>query len=92
MTKLAFNNPRLGCYGLAITIFSLGILRDHLYQLALADQPKAPFLHYTEFKVLAAALFAVGGTLVLTSMWALGVTGTYLGDYFVRPPFPSNSA
>lgn len=23
-----------------------------------------------------------GNTLVLTSMWALGVTGTYLGDYF----------
>jgi methylene-fatty-acyl-phospholipid synthase len=24
----------------------------------------------------------MGNTLVLTSMWALGVTGTYLGDYF----------
>ena len=24
----------------------------------------------------------VGNTLVLSSMWALGVTGTYLGDYF----------
>lgn len=27
-------------------------------------------------------LFATGNTLVLSSMWALGVTGTYLGDYF----------
>lgn len=35
-----------------------------------------------EIKVAAAALFAAGNVLVLSSMWALGVTGTYLGDYF----------
>lgn len=98
LTRLAFNNPRWGCYGLAVTIFSLGILRDHLYQLALADQPKLPVLHYTEFKLLAAVLFAVGATLVVSSMSALGVTGTYLGDYFVRrtrsesAPFLSRAA
>ncbi|KAL8283669.1 hypothetical protein RQP46_005464 [Phenoliferia psychrophenolica] len=82
LTKLAGGNPLYGCYGLALTIFSLGILRDHLYQLALADQPKAAILAYTEFKLLAVASFAVGGVLVVSSMWALGVTGTYLGDYF----------
>ena len=27
-------------------------------------------------------LFAVGQTFVITSTWALGVTGTFLGDYF----------
>lgn len=26
--------------------------------------------------------FSFGNILVLSSMWALGVTGTYLGDYF----------
>lgn len=31
---------------------------------------------------LAYTLLAIGNTLVLSSMWALGVTGTYLGDYF----------
>ncbi|GAA6032903.1 hypothetical protein JCM8097_000040 [Rhodosporidiobolus ruineniae] len=82
LTKLAFGKPYWGCYALAVTIFGLGILRDHLYQLALADQPTHPALKYTEVKFLAAALFAVGGTFVVTSMWALGVTGTYLGDYF----------
>ncbi|GAA5889005.1 hypothetical protein JCM6882_009714 [Rhodosporidiobolus microsporus] len=82
LTKLAFGKPYWGCYALAVSIFSLGILRDHLYQQALRDQPTYPLLHYTEFKILAAVLFAVGGTLVVTSMWALGVTGTYLGDYF----------
>lgn len=34
--------------------------------------------------MVAAAAFVVGGVLVLSSMWALGITGTYLGDYFVR--------
>jgi hypothetical protein len=88
LTRLAFNNPRWGCYALAVTIFSLGILRDHLYQRALAEQPQLPLLHYTEFKLLAMVLFAIGGTLVVTSMWALGVTGTYLGDYFVSASLP----
>jgi phosphatidylethanolamine N-methyltransferase len=27
-------------------------------------------------------LFALGQTFVLTSTWALGITGTFLGDYF----------
>ena len=31
---------------------------------------------------LAVGLLASGNILVLTSMWALGITGTYLGDYF----------
>lgn len=31
---------------------------------------------------LGALLVLQGGVLVLSSMWALGVTGTYLGDYF----------
>ena len=33
-------------------------------------------------QALAAGLLLSGNVLVLTSMWALGVTGTYLGDYF----------
>lgn len=31
---------------------------------------------------LGYALIGAGNILVLSSMWALGVTGTYLGDYF----------
>ena len=30
----------------------------------------------------AYALIAAGNLLVLSSMWVLGITGTYLGDYF----------
>lgn len=36
----------------------------------------------TLVKGLAIGTFAFGNVLVLLSMWALGVTGTYLGDYF----------
>lgn len=31
---------------------------------------------------LSVALYAVGLTLVASSYWRLGITGTYLGDYF----------
>jgi methylene-fatty-acyl-phospholipid synthase len=82
LTKLAGGNRYLGCYILAVTIFSLGIFRDYLYEQALRAQPSHPLLDTAEAKYLAAGLFAVGNVLVVSSMWALGVTGTYLGDYF----------
>ncbi|EHY56196.1 Phosphatidyl-N-methylethanolamine N-methyltransferase [Exophiala dermatitidis] len=78
LTKI-FRSPYYGCYALAVTIFSLGILRDSLYKSALDEQPLYSPLHQP---VLGAVLFAIGNVLVLSSMWALGVTGTYLGDYF----------
>ncbi|EXJ82064.1 methylene-fatty-acyl-phospholipid synthase [Capronia coronata CBS 617.96] len=78
LTKI-FRSPYYGCYALAVTIFSLGILRDSLYKSALDEQPLYPPLHQPALGVI---LFAAGNTLVLSSMWALGVTGTYLGDYF----------
>lgn len=82
ITKLFGGNARLGCYGLAVTIFSLGIFRDYLYNEALASQPTLPALVSPLVKYSAIPIFLTGNTLVLTSMWALGVTGTYLGDYF----------
>ncbi|KAJ5086357.1 Phospholipid methyltransferase [Penicillium alfredii] len=74
-----FGGAYNGCYFLAFAIFSLGILRDHLYQVALDEQPFYAPVHQP---ILGGALFAIGSVLVLSSMWALGVTGTYLGDYF----------
>merc|ERR1711939_466569 len=78
LTKI-FRNPYYGCYFLAFTIFSLGILRDHLFNAALDEQPVYPPVHMPRTGAVA---FIIGQTLVLSSMWALGVTGTYLGDYF----------
>lgn len=70
---------------MAATIFSLGIIRDFIYTTALENQPKSPLLtkQYPQLAtIVAAILFGAGNTLVLSSMWALGITGTYLGDYF----------
>ncbi|PCG99244.1 Phospholipid methyltransferase [Penicillium occitanis (nom. inval.)] len=74
-----FGSPYYGCYFLAVVIFSLGIFRDHLYLKALEDQP---FYEPVHQPYIAYGLFATGNVLVISSMWALGVTGTYLGDYF----------
>lgn len=78
LTKI-FRSPEYGCYALAVTIFGLGIFRDYLYKSALSNQPRYPPVHQP---LLAYGLIGSGNVLVLSSMWALGVTGTYLGDYF----------
>ena len=52
------------------------------FTAALADQPSHALLTQPFIPPIAVALFTTGTTLVLTSMWALGITGTYLGDYF----------
>lgn len=75
--------PYLGCYLLAATIFSLGIYRDAVYHAALLEQPTyAPLVELRVVRAVAVAAFGCGNVFVLTSMYALGVTGTYLGDYF----------
>ncbi|GFF75728.1 phospholipid methyltransferase [Aspergillus lentulus] len=74
-----FGSPYYGCYFLGFIIFTLGLARDHVYQLALQDQPYYAPVHQP---ILGSVLFGIGSILVLSSMYALGVTGTYLGDYF----------
>ncbi|KAF9516676.1 hypothetical protein BS47DRAFT_1327191 [Hydnum rufescens UP504] len=82
ITKIFKGNAYYGCYFLAVTIFSLGIFRDSLYTMALLDQPKYDIIPPSISAPLAIALFVIGQTLVLSSTYALGITGTYLGDYF----------
>ena len=82
ITRLLGGRRYLGCYLLAFTIFTLGILRDHLYQRALGEQPVHTMLMHPAVRVLAVVLIASGTVFVLSSMWMLGITGTYLGDYF----------
>ncbi len=78
LTKI-FRSPYYGCYALAVVIFGIGVFRDHLYNEALSKQPLYPPIHQP---YIAYGLIAAGNILVLSSMWTLGVTGTYLGDYF----------
>lgn len=82
LTKLFCGNKKLGCYALALYIFSFSAFRDMRVSDALADQPTWEALGHPAVVVLAVALAAFGLTLVVTSTWALGITGTYLGDYF----------
>ncbi|KAH9044937.1 phospholipid methyltransferase [Lactarius deliciosus] len=82
ITRLFGGNAYLGCYFLAACIFSAGMLRDHLYRSALLEQPRVPLLPAPLDTLLPLALFIAGQTFVVSSTWALGVTGTFLGDYF----------
>ncbi|KAL2021244.1 hypothetical protein VTK56DRAFT_7323 [Thermocarpiscus australiensis] len=82
LTRLFRGNAQLACYALAATIFTLGLVRDFLYERALRDQPSHPALEGPLVKYAAYALLAVGNLLVISSTWQLGITGTFLGDYF----------
>ncbi|KAG2111054.1 phospholipid methyltransferase-domain-containing protein [Suillus cothurnatus] len=82
ITRIFGGNARYGCYFLAIMIFSFGMLRDHLFQRALSDQPRVPILSAPYDTLVPFFLFAIGQLFVVTSTWALGITGTFLGDYF----------
>jgi phosphatidylethanolamine N-methyltransferase len=82
LTKLFNGNARTACYALAATIFSIGLVRDFLYERALRNQPSHPLLSTDLATYVGYALIAGGNILVLSSTWALGITGTFLGDYF----------
>ena len=82
LTRIFGGNRQAACYALAATIFSLGLLRDFLYERALRDQPSHPALEGPLVNYAAYALLAVGNLFVISSTWQLGITGTFLGDYF----------
>lgn len=82
LTRLFGGNSRIACYALAATIFSIGIVRDVLYERALRDQPSHPLFQTGPAQLVAYALLACGNILVISSTWVLGITGTFLGDYF----------
>ncbi|KAJ7254150.1 phospholipid methyltransferase-domain-containing protein [Mycena rebaudengoi] len=82
ITRLFGGNARYGCYFLTILIFSFGILRESLYHRALTDQPHHAILPAPFDIVVPVLLFSIGQTFIVTSTWALGVTGTFLGNYF----------
>lgn len=51
--------------------------------MAVEDQDRdSPLLRYWPISFSGILLVAVGNVLVLSSMYRLGIAGTYLGDYF----------
>ena len=82
LTRAFGGNRQAACYALAATIFGLGLVRDFLYERALRDQPSHPALEGPLVNAAAYALLTVGNLFVISSTWQLGITGTFLGDYF----------
>ena len=66
-------------YAGARCLYKLYFLR---YHRAISEQPQMKLLPAPFDTLLPAALFILGQIFVVTSTWALGVTGTFLGDYF----------
>eukprot|EP00033_Pygsuia_biforma_P002335 GCRY01002583.1.p1 GENE.GCRY01002583.1~~GCRY01002583.1.p1 ORF type:complete len:275 (+),score=49.11 GCRY01002583.1:65-826(+) len=81
MTKL-FGDKYRACYFLACCIFTAGIYRDFIFTKAMQTQPTWNFLASPSLQLLAYVLYFVGLVFVITSTIALGITGTFLGDYF----------
>ncbi|PPQ93496.1 hypothetical protein CVT25_005237 [Psilocybe cyanescens] len=82
ITRIFGGNARYGCYFLALSIFSFGMLRDSLYRKALLEQPQQAILPKEYAIIVPVVLFTLGQLFVVSSTWALGITGTFLGDYF----------
>mmetsp|Transcript_4144 Transcript_4144/g.6113 ORF Transcript_4144/g.6113 Transcript_4144/m.6113 type:complete len:194 (-) Transcript_4144:32-613(-) len=81
LTNLAGGNKYYACYGLAIYIFTFSLFRDYLFHRALSFQPDSFFKNSVIVDYLGMICVGVGSILVVSSMYMLGVTGTYLGDY-----------
>ena len=65
----------------AAVLFSLAHV-SLSYTVALKEQPTYPLLPAPFDVIIPAILAGFGQLLVISSTWALGITGTFLGDYF----------
>lgn len=66
----------LRCRGLS---FTLDLLFQLSFKYAIDFQPQADCMRHPAFQGIGIAMFVLGNIYVLSSMWVLGVTGTYLG-------------
>lgn len=82
LSKLSLGSKKLAVYLFSLSVFSLGIVRDETYREAIQLQKTSPFLDTPFFTLLGAACFGIGSVFVLSSMYKLGIVGTYLGDHF----------
>ncbi len=82
LTRIFNDSPRHGCYSLAILVFILTIIRNALFYLALTEQPTVPLLPEPYATLVPLLILFLGQLFVISSGQALGITGTYLGDYF----------
>ncbi|XP_067286726.1 phosphatidylethanolamine N-methyltransferase isoform X1 [Pseudorasbora parva] len=81
LTRL-FGGPYVACYSLALLILLLNVYRSHSITVAMKGQPRWDPLDNEQVYYAGAALMTLGSLFVISSFMALGVTGTFLGDYF----------
>jgi phosphatidylethanolamine N-methyltransferase len=77
-----FGNNRRACYAYATYVFTFSLYRDHLFQKAVFEQDILHPLFVPFTYTITPIVFVFGSTLVLSSMYKLGIHGTYMGDYF----------
>ncbi|XP_072453176.1 phosphatidylethanolamine N-methyltransferase isoform X3 [Notamacropus eugenii] len=78
----AFGSPYVACSCLGIIVLLLNFLRSHCFTQAMLRQPKMEGLDCTGAYYVGLFILGVGIIFVLSSFYALGFIGTYLGDYF----------
>ncbi|XP_036597582.1 phosphatidylethanolamine N-methyltransferase isoform X1 [Trichosurus vulpecula] len=78
----AFGSPYLACYCLGMIVLLLNFLRSHCFTQAMLSQPKMEGLDCIGAYYVGLVILGVGIIFVLSSFYALGFVGTYLGDYF----------
>jgi phosphatidylethanolamine/phosphatidyl-N-methylethanolamine N-methyltransferase len=81
-----FGSAKNACYVLAFVIFSLGLTRNFLVIVTVTRQLSLESYLGPEtvsIMKIVGTLSIIGGLIMaISSMFRLGVTGTYLGDYF----------
>ncbi|KCV67844.1 hypothetical protein H696_05575 [Fonticula alba] len=82
MTRLCGGHARLGCYLLALAIFTASSYRTTFIQEAISAGARWAVLDTPLVRMVAAVMFVFANVLVLATYARLGITGTYLGDYF----------
>lgn len=78
----AFGSSHVACYALGAAILLLNVLRSHCFTQAMLSQPQMESLDNPMAYGAGLMLLSVGSLFVLSSFFALGFTGTFLGDYF----------
>ncbi|XP_067859264.1 phosphatidylethanolamine N-methyltransferase [Heptranchias perlo] len=81
LTKL-FGSPFTACYFVAVIILLLNFHRSYSFTEAMKIQPKVQVLDNAAAFYVGLGLLLLGTLFVLSSFFALGFIGTFLGDYF----------
>eukprot|EP00013_Stygamoeba_regulata_P027269 CAMPEP_0177663492 /NCGR_PEP_ID=MMETSP0447-20121125/19944_1 /TAXON_ID=0 /ORGANISM="Stygamoeba regulata, Strain BSH-02190019" /LENGTH=288 /DNA_ID=CAMNT_0019169311 /DNA_START=201 /DNA_END=1067 /DNA_ORIENTATION=- len=69
---------------MAFYIFTFSFFRNWMYDIAIENQPSFALTEeqLLALRCIAFPLYVFGVVFVISSSWALGIVGTYNGDYF----------